>query len=172
MINKINYKLVNLAIFMFIIFLIYQTSGLWSIVLLKLFKIFFPFLIAFSVAYAFYPYSKKLQDKKIPKSISNFMVCSFVFIVFGFLILVVAPLLFEQVGSLLNGILLFIKDIQMKYDFDFGPLTNIIQDNFSKIIKDYGKSIISIVSKSFSYLSTIIITISASIYFLIDMVLN
>ena len=169
MINKINYKLVNLAIFMFIIFLIYQTSGLWSIVLLKLFKIFFPFLIAFSVAYAFYPYSKKLQDKKIPKSISNFMVCSFVFIVFGFLILVVAPLLFEQVGSLLNGILLFIKDIQMKYDFDFGPLTNIIQDNFSKIIKDYGKSIISIVSKSFSYLSTIIITISASIYFLIDM---
>lgn len=169
MINKINYKLVNLAIFMFIIFLIYQTSGLWSIVLLKLFKIFFPFLIAFSVAYAFYPYSKKLQDKKIPKSISNFMVCSFVFIVFGFLILVVAPLLFEQVGSLLNGILLFIKDTQMKYDFDFGPLTNIIQDNFSKIIKDYGKGIISIVSKSFSYLSTIIITISASIYFLIDM---
>ena len=77
MTNKINYKLVNLAIFMFIIFLIYQTSGLWSIVLLNLFKIFFPFLIAFSVAYAFYPYSKKLQDKKIPKSISNFMVCSF-----------------------------------------------------------------------------------------------
>lgn len=84
---KINNKLVNVAIFLFIINLIYQTSGLWSIIIEKSLKIIFPFLIAFTISYALYPYSLKLQKFKIPKAISNIIVLLFLLILFLFLII-------------------------------------------------------------------------------------
>ena len=48
--DKINYKLVNIAIIALIIFLIYQTGNLWMGVVSKTLKIITPFFIAFIVA--------------------------------------------------------------------------------------------------------------------------
>ena len=45
--DKINYKLVNIAIIALIIFLIYQTGNLWMGVVSKTLKIITPFFIAF-----------------------------------------------------------------------------------------------------------------------------
>ncbi|HHW68909.1 MAG TPA: hypothetical protein GX747_01030, partial [Tenericutes bacterium] len=53
--NKLDYKLLNFAILVFIIFLIYQTGGLWIGVISKVITIIFPFFLAFVFAYAFYP---------------------------------------------------------------------------------------------------------------------
>ena len=43
--NKLNYKLLNMLLFIGIIYLFYQTNGLWITVGNKVVKILFPFLI-------------------------------------------------------------------------------------------------------------------------------
>ena len=60
--DKINYKLVNIAIIALIIFLIYQTGNLWMGVVSKTLKIITPFFIAFIVAYALHPFFKFLTN--------------------------------------------------------------------------------------------------------------
>lgn len=171
--NKLNYKLVNTALIMLIIYLMYQAGGLWSVVFEKIISILVPFIIAFAFAYALYPYTKFLRDKGIPKGISIFLILA---IFFGAFVLVgtfAIPLLFNQLGNLFNGIITFIKEISMQYDIDFGPLQNTLSDTFNDIIKSSGKYIsdgaMSFISTSISYLGTFIIVVSAGIYLLVDM---
>lgn len=171
--NKLDFKLLNIAIFVFIVFLMYQTNGLWGNVFNCIFKIGFPFLIAFAIGYALYPYTKKLQSFKVPKALSILIIVFAIIGLFIFMILNIIPLLFEQLGSLFNLIIEFISEIQMKYDIDFGPLTDTLTTSFDKTLSQIGailsNGIMPLISNSFSFLSTAIITISASIYFLLDM---
>ena len=59
--NKINFKLVNFALISLRIFLLYQTGYLWIGVVSKLYKIAKPFMIAFVIAYALYPFLKYME---------------------------------------------------------------------------------------------------------------
>ena len=59
--TNLNYKLANTALIMLIIFLMYQARGLWNGIFDKLFSIFIPSLIAFTFAYALYPYTQYLR---------------------------------------------------------------------------------------------------------------
>ena len=59
--NNINYKLVNFALISLIIFLLYQTGNLWTGVISNFFKIMMPFIVAFVIAYALYPFLKYLE---------------------------------------------------------------------------------------------------------------
>lgn len=171
--NSLNFKLINVALFVLIIFLLYQTSDLWIGLIMILSKIIFPFLIAFTVAYALYPFAKFLENHKIPKKISIFIVIVLVIAVFGITLFMVCPLLFEQLGSLFSSIITFIKEISLEYDIDFGPLQNTLSESFNDIIKTLGKYIsdgaISVISISVNYLSIAFIAIASAIYFLIDM---
>ena len=58
--NKIDFKLINLALVMLIIFLMYRTGNLWGGVFNTCLKIISPFIVAFAVAYALYPILKFL----------------------------------------------------------------------------------------------------------------
>jgi len=171
--NKPDFKLINLALLVLIIFLIYQTSNLWIGVVMLLSKIIFPFLIAFAVAYALYPFTKFLIEHKIPKKLSCFIVIVIMFLIFGITLFMVFPLLFEQLGSLFSGIITFIKELSLEYDIDFGPLQNTLSDSFNDIIKTLGKYVsdgaISFIGVSVNYLSIAFIAIASAIYFLIDM---
>lgn len=171
--NKLDYKLVNIALFVLIVFLMYQTNGLWSTIASYVFKIGFPFLIAFAIGYALYPIAKKLQSFKIPKGLSILLVILFGIALISIMVLTVIPLLFEQLSSLFNLIIKFVGEMQMKYDLDFGPLTDTLTKSFDKTLAQIGsilsKGILPIISSSFSFLSTTIITLSAAIYFLVDM---
>lgn len=171
--NRLDFKLINTAIIVLIICLIYQAGGLWSLVIAKIFEVLFPFLVAFALAYALYPFTLKLRKHNIPKSISVFIV---LIVFFGIFILIgtfAVPLLFEQLGNLFNGIIAFIKDISIKYDIDFGPLQDTLSDSFNDIIKSAGKYIsdgaLSAISTSLSYLGSFIAIIAAAIYLLVDM---
>lgn len=171
--NKLDFKLINTVIVVLIIYLIYQSGGLWSFVIARILKIFFPFLIAFALAYALYPYTVKLREHKLPKSLSVIIV---LFIFFGIFILIgtfAVPLLFEQLGSLFNGIITFIKDLSVRYDLDFGPLQATLTNSFSDILKKSGEYIsngaLSAITTSLSYIGTFIVIIVASVYFLFDM---
>ena len=171
--NKLNFKLINVALVVLIITLLYWSGGLWQTLIAKILEIFFPFLISFAFAYALYPFVDKLTKRKVPKKLSLLVVIvSFIsiFIVLGSFIF---PLLFEQLGSLFNGIITFVKEISIKYDIDFGPLQNTLSDTFNDIIKKTSTWIsngaLSVITTSISYFTTFIICFAASIYFLCDM---
>ena len=63
--NKLDYKLVNLALIVLIVFLLYQTGNLWIGVLSEFLHIILPFLFGFSIAYAIYPFLQKIEEKKL-----------------------------------------------------------------------------------------------------------
>ena len=171
--NKLNFKLINIALLVLIIFLLYQTSDLWIGLIMLLSKIIFPFLIAFAVAYALYPLAKFLENHKIPKKLSIFIVVALVVAIFVIALFMFFPLLFEQLGSLFNSIITFIKEISLEYDIDFGPLQNTLSESFNDIIKTLGKYLsdgaISVIGVSMNYLTIVFIAIASAIYFLIDM---
>lgn len=171
--NKLDFKLINTTLIVLIITLLYLSGGLWGSIIGKIFEIFFPFVIAFAIAYALYPYVLKLMKHKVSKGLSIFII---VFLLVGIVILIgtlAVPLLFEQLGSLFNGIIAFIKEISMKYDLDFGPLQDTLSDTFNDIIKKTGSWIsngaMSAITTSISYISTLVIALTSAIYFLCDM---
>lgn len=171
--NKLNYKLLNMLLFIGIIYLLYQTNGLWIIVGNKIGKILFPFLIAFTIAYALYPLARYLQHKKIPKKLSIFITIFIAITLLVFIGFTIVPMLFEQLKSLFSTIIAFVKEISMKYDIDFGPLQNTLTNTFNSLLKDLSIFIsngaLSFIGTSFSFMSTVIIVFASSIYLLMDM---
>lgn len=171
--NKLSFKLINITLIVLIVTLLYLCGGLWGGIISKILEILFPFLVAFVVAYALHPFVVKLVKLKIPEKISVVIV---LLVVLGLFILVgtlAIPLLIEQLGSLFNGIITFIKEISVQYDLDFGPLQKTLSNTFNDIIKGLGTWVsngaLSVISTSVSYVTTFIITAAASVYFLVDM---
>ncbi len=171
--NRIDYKLINFAIFALIIYLFYQTGNLWLGILSTLMKIILPFFLAFGVAYALHPFVKYLMKKKLPKSLAIFIVLSVITGIMIFLVVLVVPLLFNQLGSLFNGIITFLKEVSHDYDLQLGPLQESLSTSFNDIILSLGKYVsdgaVNMIGVSMEYLSVGVIAISAAVYFLIDM---
>ena len=171
--NKIDFKLINLAIIVLIVTLLYLSKGLWGYIFGKILSIGFPFLIAFVIAYALYPYIEKLINKKVPKGVSVAIVVVLMILIFALAITLVFPVIFDQMGSLFNTILVFIKEMSIKYDLDVTSLQNTLSNAFNEIIKNVSiwisNGVVSVITTSLSYLSTFIIILAASIYFLKDM---
>ena len=171
--NKVNYKLVNILLVIIIVCLLYAIRGLWIGIIEKLLAVFFPFLIAFAVAYALYPYSKKLENYGLPKWLSIGLIY---FILFGFLIIMcitVVPLFYDQVVLFLSNISAVITDISSKFEVDLGVLQNSISSISSNILSNIGTYIsdgaINILNASINVITNLIIVIAASVYFLWDM---
>lgn len=171
--NKINYKLVNILLIVVIIFLIYMIRGLWMGILSKLIAVFLPFIVGFAVAYALYPYCKKLEDYGLPKWLAMGIIY---FILAGFLVIMgitVVPLFYDQVVLFLSNISAVITDISSKFEIDLGVLQKSISSISTDILKNIGKYIsdgaINILNASISVITNLIIIIAASVYFLWDM---
>ncbi|MEG0826324.1 MAG: AI-2E family transporter [Bacilli bacterium] len=171
--DKTDYKLINLALIVFIGFLVYQTKSLWFDILAKVFKIVMPFLIAFTIAYAFYPLLRYLQKKKIPKGVSVIIIIGLIIGVLSLTLGLVIPMVFNQLSSLFNGIIAFIISISKNYDLNLGPLQETLTKTFNEIISSVGNSAkdgaISAINMSLGFISVSIISFSAAVYFLIDM---
>lgn len=171
--NKINYKLVNILLVIVIVWLLYSIRGLWLGVFAKLVAVFAPFVIAFAVSYALYPYCKKLEGYGLPKWLAMGLIY---FILFGFLIVMgmtVVPLFYDQVVLFLSNISAVITDISSKFEIDLGVLQKSISTISTDILKNIGTYIsdgaINILNASISVITNLIIVVAASIYFLWDM---
>lgn len=171
--NKLNYKLLNFLLLTGIVFLMYETGKLWMGVTNKFLSIIGPFLFAFAVSYALYPFLRYLESKKIPKSIAMFIVIGLVLGVLAITIGLIAPLLFEQLSSLFNSIIAFLKELSLDYDINIGPLQANLSEAFNDIIKSLSKYIsdgaMNAIGVSLNAISMIVVGFSAAIYFLIDM---
>ena len=171
--NKLDYKLLNAAIIMVIIFLLYQTGNLWLGIIGKIGSIIFPFFLAFILAYALYPILKYLQSKKIPKGISVTIIVVSLLLLLGIIIAVIVPMIFKELPSLFSGIISFIKEISTKFSIDSSSIQMTLQNSFNQIVSSMGKYVsdgaINMIGVSLNYLTIIFIAFAASIYLLIDM---
>lgn len=171
--NKIDYKLMNCALIMTIIFLLYKTGNLWIGIFSKVWDITLPFFIAFILAYALHPLVTFFTDRKLPRGLAIFIILVIIIAVFSILGVIVVPLLFNQLISLFNGIIAFLKEISIEYDINLGAFQTSLADNFNQIIMNLGKYVsdgaINIIGISLGYLSKVLICFSATMYFLSDM---
>jgi predicted PurR-regulated permease PerM len=171
--NKIDYKLVNCALIMVIIFLLYQTGGLWIGVIKKIGDVLLPFIIAFIIAYALHPFVKFLTNHKVPKIIAIMIVLAIVLGMIAIFGIIVVPLLFNQLGSLFNGIMTFVNELSFDFDLDIGSLQNALQNSFNDIITRLGNIVssgaLNVISVSISLFTKILIAFSAAMYILSDM---
>lgn len=171
--DKLDYKLLNCAIIMVIIYLLYKTGDLWLGIIGKVWNLSFPFLLAFVIAYALYPIVSYLKTKNIPKILSIIFIVVVLFtilIVFG---VIVVPLLFNQLSSLFSSIMYFINEISFDSAINISGFEQTLSNSFNSIIEQLGKFVsngtIKIIGGSLSYLSTLLISFAAAMYFLADM---
>lgn len=171
--DKIDYKLINIAVIALIIYLVYHTGNLWLGLIGKIGKIILPFFLAFIVAYALYPFLKYLTDRKIPKSLAVGIVLFVVLGTFAVLIGIVAPLLFDQIISLLNTLITFIKEFSINSEIEFGTLQETLTSTFNDIIVNIGKyatdGVTKVINVSMDYIAIAVIAFSAAVYLLVDM---
>ena len=171
--NKPDFKLINCALIVLIVFLVYRTGNLWLGCLGTVKKILVPFFLAFIVAYALYPFLQYLMKRKIPKALAVVIIIALIVGIIAFLGLTVVPLLFGQLSNLFNGIIAFIKEMSMKYDINVGPLQDTLTNSFNDIIMSLGKYVsngaVNVIGVSMEYISITFIAFASAIYFLIDM---
>lgn len=171
--NKVNYKLVNIVLIITIVCLLYLIRGLWIGIVGKIFEILMPFIIAFAIAYALYPLTKKLENAGFPSWLSKLLV---LLITFGFvitIIILVIPLMYEQLLLFLSNISTFISNLSDKYAINLGVLETSVSDISSSLIKNVGNYIsngaINMVNASVNVATAFIVVVFVSIYLLIDM---
>lgn len=172
--NKIDFKLVNLALIALIVFLIYTTGNLWIGILHKILKIITPFVFAFALAYALHPFLLKMQDKKLPKWLGVSIIVFVILALIAIVIYLVATVLLGQLSSLFSNIISFISSLQnSSFDINVAGIETTLTNSFSTILADLGKYVsdgaINIVNSSLGVLSNLLIIFASFIYFLIDM---
>ena len=164
--DKINYKLVNIALISLIIFFLYRTGHLWIGVTSKFFQIMMPFIVAFVIAYALYPFLKYLENKKIPKGLAIFLIIAIFIGLLAFIIFLVVPLLYNQTINLFNSSISYVKEISKEYNYDLGPLQDALTTGLNDIVMGVGKYIsngaINIINASMSLLTKVFLALTAA----------
>lgn len=171
--NKLDYKLLNTAIIMVIIFLLYQTGNLWLGILGKIWDITLPFFLAFILSYALYPILKYLENKKIPKGISIAIIVFALMLIIALMGIVIVPTIFKELPGLFSGIISFVKEISNKFSIDSSSIQSTLQNTFNDIISSMSKYVsdgaINIIGVSLNLLTKLFIAFAISMYLLIDM---
>ncbi len=171
--KKLNYKLVNCALIMVIIFLIYKTGSLWFGIVNKLGNLILPFALAFAIAYVLYPLLKFLENKKLSKGLALAVVISTIVGLIVVVCILVGPSLFNQLRNLFNSIITFLKNISSDNSVNLDGVEATLSNVFNNIIVNLGKvvsdGLFNVIGSSISILSTLFISFASSIYFLVDM---
>lgn len=171
--NKIDFKLINIALIVLIVYLMYRTGNLWIGVASKILTIIMPFFFAFVIAYALHPIVKALEKRKLPKGLAIFIVIAMIVGIAIFIVCLIAPVFINQLTSLFNSIMTFIKELSLDLDLNLGTIQDSLNNTFNEVISKIGKDVsngaINFIGSSISLISTIFIGFSAAIYFLIDM---
>ena len=171
--NKLDFKLINIALIAVICFFIYQASPLWLGILDKILKILLPLFAGFVIAYALYPILEILVEKKIPKSLGIGIILLALIAIIVTIIILLIPLLSTQIVSLIDSLIIFIKDITTNFNIDLGNIGDTLFKTFNEIISNVGKYVsdgaVKTINASINVVSNVFIALASGIYFLIDM---
>lgn len=171
--DKMNFKLLNVLMFAILVYLCILTYGVWGSIIGKLMSIIMPFIIAFGIAFAFYPIVRKLRKKGLSNSLAVTIVAGTVVLVIIILLLITLPLVYDQVVLLAQSVSQVLKDISSKFAVNLGDFQTTIDSVFDDIIKSIGKYVsdgtFNFVGQAVDFLSNAVIILILSIYFLADM---
>lgn len=171
--NKINYRLVNTLLLMAIIYIIFSTSNYWVGIILKIFHIIVPFLLAFIFAYVLNPFVKKLESSGVRRSLALIFVILIVLGLLVGLLYLTVPVIYDQLIAFSKTVTEVITDLSGKFDLNLGEYQTTITDALNQLIKDLGSYIstgtIDILGKSVNFLTNAIIVSIVTIYLLVDM---
>ena len=171
--NKLDFKLINIALIAIICFFIYQSGDLWLGILDTILKITLPLLAGFAIAYALYPILETLVKHKVPKGLGvGIIIITLIAIIVTLLVLLV-PLLSNQILSLIDSLIIFIREISANINIDFGNFGDTLMNTFNEIITNVGKFVsdgaVKTINTSISVVTNIFIALASSVYFLLDM---
>lgn len=171
--DKLNYKLLNVLVFALIIYLGILTYGVWGSIIGKIFSIIMPFIIAFGIAFSFYPIVRKLRNKGLSNSLAVTIVAGSVILVIVILLIITIPLLYDQVVVLAQSVSDVIKDFSNKFAVNLGDFQTTIDSVFDDLLKSIGKYVsdgtFNFVGQAVDFVSNAVIILILSIYFLADM---
>ena len=165
--NKLDYRLLNLLMLSTIIFLAIITKDAWIGIISKIASILFPFVIAFGIAYALFPLVRMLRKKKVGDRLSVILVVLAILFLFGGLIVVTVPLVYDQLISLSSIVGEVISDLSMKFEVNLGEFQSSVDEILNDLIKGVGQYVsngtIDFVGKSIDYITKGIIIAIVSI---------
>lgn len=167
--NKLNYRLINLALICVIIYLVYKCRNLWLIIFKTIYKILLPFISAFFISYIIYPFLNYLKSKKIPLPLGIIII---IIIALGIIVItfsLIFPSLFDQIVSLINYIITFINRISIKYNIDLLDFEKYLYEIIKYLGKYISSSAVLVINSVIGYITQTFVVSTLSIYFLIDM---
>lgn len=172
--EKIDYRLVNIALIALTIFFIYRTGNLWIDSVKKFVGIITPFVLSFALAYALSPIVEKLRKKGVPKGLAVGIVIFATIGLIVFVIYIITSMLVGQLSDLFGGINNFLVEIGSRdWNIDISGLQTTINENFQEIIADITKYVsngaINLIGSSLNLIGKIFIGAAAYVYFLMDM---
>lgn len=171
--DRLNYKLLNVLILAVLVYLGLLTSGYWLGFISKIISILLPFVIAFGIAYSFYPLVRKLRKKGLSNKLSVTIVAGGCLFIIISLIVITVPLVYDQLILLSSSIAEVINDISDKFAINLGDFKTSVNSVLDDLIKSVGKFVsdgtFDFVGKSLDFLTNAVVIIIVSIYFLADM---
>lgn len=171
--DKMNFKLLNILMFVIIVYFGLITFDYWGWIITKTLAIILPFLIAFGIAYSFYPIVRKLKQKGLSNSLAVTIVSGTVIFIILALILITVPLVYDQLVLLSQSIGEVMNDLSSKFEVNLGDFQTTINTIMDNIVQSAGKYVsdgtLNIVGRAVDFLSNSIIILILSIYFLADM---
>lgn len=172
--NKVDYKLVNLAIIALILYLMYHTGHLWIGIFNKTVSICMPFIIGFAASYALNPIVIKLQKKNIPRGLAILIVIMLVLALVIFTGYVISTTCVSQLSTFLDSINTFVSDLsKLDMNINISGLQETISSNSKELLNGITKYVsdgaINLVSSSIGFIGKLFLGVAAFIYFLIDM---
>ena len=150
-----------------------MTFNYWAGIFQKVFSLVLPFLIAFIIAYALYPIVRKIESKGVRKNLAITIVVLAIIGIFGGLIGLTIPLIYEQLISLSQSIRTLISDTSVIFDINIADYQSTINNYLNELIGSIGtyisNGLFDFISQSLNFLTKVMIIGIVSIYFLADM---
>ena len=171
--NRLNYRVINLAAFLFLLYIGLSNIGLWWNIFTKCVSVLSPFIIGFAFSYAFTPLVRFFKRKGLSQTLSICIVIfGILFLVFG-LLAITLPLLYDQLSLFIKMILEVFNNISDNVPMNIGSFEIRVTDYLNSILKDIGaitsSTTMDFIGKFLNFSGKFIVGFVAFVYFLIDM---
>ena len=171
--DRVNFKLLNILILCAIIYFGFLTFNVWGSIISKIVAIIVPFIIAFAIAYAFYPIVRKLRKKGLSNSLAVTIVAGSVLFIVIALIAITVPLVYDQLVLLSQAIGEVMTDLSSKFEINLGDFQTTINNMMNNAVESVGRYVsdgtFNLVGRAVDFMSSAVIIVILSIYFLADM---
>jgi len=170
--NKLNYRIINLAALMLLLYIGVTNISLWWGILVGIVSIIAPFIVAFAFAYALTPLVRFL-DKRLPRWLALLIVILGVVVLVLGLLAITLPLLYDQLTLLIKMLMKVFSNVSDKFNINIGSFEIQLTDYLNDILKSIGTvtstTTFDLLNKSLDLGGKIIVGFVAFVYFLIDM---